>query len=235
MVLTAPNDDGEQVDTPQLAAMRSVEIRPMPMWKRTFDVMVAVSVFVVFLPVLIVVSLITLAVMGRPLLYRQPRGGLGATTFEILKIRTMANPFDRNGQPLADHERRHPWGNFLRRSSLDELPALINVLRGEMSIVGPRPLMARYLDRYNDEELRRHAVTPGLTGLAQTQGRNLLSWNERFELDLEYVRTRSIATDVGILWHTVKIVVTGEGADGDDHGTEFFGSGSADSPSPSPT
>ncbi len=204
--------------------LSAVAVRPLPMWKRLFDIVTAGTVLIVATPVLLVVAAITLLVMGRPLLYRQTRGGLGGTTFEILKLRTMANAFDRNGVPLADDQRRHPWGDFLRRTSLDELPALVNIIRGEMSVVGPRPLMAKYLHRYDDHQAQRHSVTPGLTGLAQTKGRNKLDWAERFELDLEYANSMSLRTDLRILMDTVKIVLSREGADGNDHCTEFQGS-----------
>lgn len=231
MVLAARNDDSGQIPVVHLPRVRTLAVEPLPTWKRAFDLVVAGSALIVFAPIILVVTIVNLLIMGRPLLYRQARGGLGATTFEILKFRTMINAFDANGRLLSDDERRHPWGDFLRQSSLDELPALINILRGDMSIVGPRPLMARYLDRYNEHEAQRHCVTPGLTGLAQTRGRNTLSWADRFELDLEYARTRSIGTDLRIILDTVKIVLTREGADGNDHCTEFFGSGPIDPPS----
>lgn len=161
--------------------------------------------------------------LGNPVLYRQERGGLGGSTFEIVKFRTMTNATDADGNLLPDDERRHRWGNFLRRTSLDELPTLLNIVRGEMSVVGPRPLMATYLDRYSARESQRHRVTPGLTGMAQTQGRNLLDWSDRFELDLEYIEQRSMRTDLRILRDTVSIVLSREGADGNDHCTEFQG------------
>ena len=195
----------------------------MPLWKRSFDLAVAGPVFIVALPVMAVIGVISLVVLGRPLLYRQARGGLGGERFEIVKFRTMTDTTDDRGELLPDEQRRSRWGNFLRRSSLDELPTLLNIVRGDMSIVGPRPLMARYLDRYSPVEALRHRVTPGLTGLAQTRGRNTLAWSERFALDLEYVRTRSVATDLRILADTVSIVLSRQGADGNDHCTEFMG------------
>lgn len=224
MVLATVDDENVPYDDASGRPHLRVAIDPLPLWKRTFDVLVAGSVLIIATPVLMTVAIATLLVMGRPLLYRQARGGLGGSVFEILKFRTMSNDCDVHGVLLPDEERRHRWGNFLRRTSLDELPALLNIVRGDMSIVGPRPLMAKYLDRYSPDELVRHQVTPGLTGLAQTKGRNTLSWAERFELDLEYVRTRSLRADLRILVDTVKIVVSGEGADGNDHCTEFLGS-----------
>ncbi len=201
----------------------AVRAIPLPAWKRAFDFAAAGSVFVFLAPIMAVVGLITLVLLGRPILYRQRRGGLGGSSFEIIKFRTMTNDVDEDGNLLPDDERRHAWGNFLRKSSLDELPALLNILRGDMSVVGPRPLMAKYLERYDARQARRHSVTPGLTGLAQTRGRNALAWEDRFELDLEYVESRSIRTDARILVDTVRIVLTREGADGNDHCTEFLG------------
>ena len=202
---------------------KAVEAIPLPAWKRTFDVLAAGSVFVLLSPVMLGTALVSLILMGRPILYRQQRGGLGGSRFEITKFRTMTNEVDDEGQLLPDEQRRHRWGNFLRKTSLDELPALLNILSGDMSVVGPRPLMAKYLDRYDSEQAKRHCVTPGLTGLAQTRGRNVLAWEDRFELDLLYVESRSISTDARILVDTVRIVLTGEGADGNDHCTEFQG------------
>lgn len=223
--LEIPNKDSDRTDAaagPDHASV--VPAIPLPWWKRSFDIVVSGGALVVLSPVIAVVAVISAIVMGRPVLYRQARGGLGGSTFEIVKFRTMTNACDEDGNLLPDDQRRSRWGNFLRKSSLDELPTLINIVRGDMSIVGPRPLMAKYLDRYSHREAHRHSVTPGLTGLAQTRGRNILSWEDKFELDLEYVQIRSVATDIKILKDTVMIVITGEGADGNDHGFEFMGS-----------
>ena len=196
---------------------------PLPLWKRAFDILIAGTALVLLAPVGLVVAMVVALRMGRPILFRQERAGLGGRTFEIIKFRTMTDGRHENGDLLPDEERRHWVGNLLRKTSLDELPTLLNIVRGEMSLVGPRPLMARYLDRYSPQQALRHRVTPGLTGLAQTRGRNTLTWEEKFDLDLEYVRTRSLATDFAILKDTFSIVVLGTGADGNDHTTEFFG------------
>jgi lipopolysaccharide/colanic/teichoic acid biosynthesis glycosyltransferase len=200
-----------------------VPVIPLPAWKRAFDLAVAGSLLIVAGPVMAVVATISRIVLGPGVLYRQARGGLGGAPFDIVKFRTMTNGRDADGNLLPDDQRRSRWGNLLRKTSLDELPALVNIARGEMSIVGPRPLMARYLTRYNEVEARRHCVTPGLTGLAQTQGRNTLTWQEKFALDLEYVETRSLVVDLRILRDTVTAVLSAEGADGNDHTGEFFG------------
>ncbi len=221
--------DGVTVDAgPGIRPVPLVEAIPLPWWKRGFDLAVAGSVFLATVPVMIAVAAVSRVVFGSPILYRQERGGLGGTVFEIIKFRTMTNATDATGELLPDEERRNGWGNFLRRTSLDELPTLLNIIRGEMSIVGPRPLMAIYLERYSARERQRHRVTPGLTGLAQTRGRNTLDWSERFELDLAYIDRRSVRTDLRILWDTISIVVTREGADGNDHCVEFLGSSADD-------
>ena len=209
-----------------------VVAKPLPRWKRAFDIAIAGSALLVLAPIGLTVAGIVALTMGRPVLFRQPRAGLGGEIFDIVKFRTMSNACDADGNLLPDEERRTRLGNLLRKTSLDELPTLLNIVRGEMSLVGPRPLMARYLDRYTPQQAQRHQVTPGLTGLAQTRGRNMLSWEDKFSLDLEYVRTRSLATDLTILKDTIAIVVTGAGADGNDHTTEFFGSPSSSTDSP---
>lgn len=207
-----------------------VPVIALPLWKRSFDLMVAGALLLVTWPVMLTVGLISRIVLGPGIFYRQARGGLGGVPFDIVKFRTMTNGVDAEGNLLPDEQRRSRWGNLLRKTSLDELPALMNIVKGEMSVVGPRPLMARYLDRYNEHEARRHCVTPGLTGLAQTQGRNTLTWQEKFELDLHYVETRSMRTDLTILRDTVKAVLSAEGADGNDHTGEFFGTPDDKSP-----
>ncbi len=214
------------LDIPNKEADRasSVPAIPLPWWKRSFDIAIAGGALFVLYPFILVIAGVTALIMGRPILYRQARGGLGGSTFQIVKFRTMTNATDEDGNLLPDDQRRSRWGNFMRKTSLDELPTLVNIVRGDMSIVGPRPLMAKYLDRYTPQQACRHSVTPGLTGLAQTRGRNTLSWEDKFDLDLEYVQIRSPRTDLKILRDTVMIVLTGEGADGNDHGYEFMGS-----------
>jgi lipopolysaccharide/colanic/teichoic acid biosynthesis glycosyltransferase len=195
----------------------------LPWWKRGLDIVVAGGALLMLAPVTVIVAAFVALIMGRPVLYRQSRAGLGGELFDIIKFRTMSNACDADGNLLPDEERRSRVGNILRKTSLDELPTLWNIVKGDMSLVGPRPLLARYLDRYTPEQAQRHRVTPGLTGLAQTRGRNTLSWEDKFELDLEYVRTRSLTTDLIILKDTVAVVIAGTGADGNDHTTEFFG------------
>ncbi len=196
---------------------------PLPWWKRTFDLAVSVPMLIFASPAIAAIAAINRILLGRPVLFRQARGGLGGSTFEIVKFRTMTNDRNAAGELLPDDRRRSRWGNFLRKTSLDELPTLVNIIRGEMSIVGPRPLPVHYLDRYTPRQALRHRVTPGLTGLAQTRGRNTLGWDERFESDLEYVEMRSATTDLRILCDTIAIVLTRHGADGNDHCQEFMG------------
>jgi len=200
-----------------------VDRQRLPVWKRAIDVAASLTVMVVGLPVAAVTAVAIAVTMGRPVLFRQQRGGWGGEEFSILKFRTMTDERGPDGELLADQERRHPLGNLLRSTSIDELPALINILRGEMSLVGPRPLMAKYLDRYDSHQIQRHRVHPGLTGFAQVSGRNALDWDEKFELDLEYVARRSLAFDIQIVLRTVRNIVRPEGVDGIDFTTEFMG------------
>ena len=187
--------------------------------KRAFDVVVsAVAVAVAAIPMALLALAIRLT-MGSPVLFRQVRPGLGGRTFTILKFRTM-----RSGDgPDADRLTR--LGRFMRETSLDELPELLNVLRGDMSLVGPRPLLVAYLDRYSPEQARRHEVRPGLTGLAQVSGRNATTWDERLALDVEYVDTRSFVLDLRIIGRTVQAVLAREGIAAEGHATmpEFQG------------
>ena len=188
------------------------------------DVSVAGFILAAGSPVLAIVALGTRAFLGPRGLYYQERGGHGGETFEVVKFRSMQHEQDEDGRELSLEERAHPWGEFLRRSSLDELPGLINVLRGEMCLVGPRPLVARYLDRYDHEQSQRHRLPPGLTGLAQTSGRNLVSWEDRFDLDNQYIDELSIKTDLQILATTAWHMFTPWLDRGTGHSPEFFGS-----------
>src|SRR5262249_9921716 len=149
--------------------------------------------------------------MGGPVLFRQQRPGLRGELFTILKFRTMVDRTAPDGRPLPDSQRLTQLGRFLRRTSLDELPELVNVLRGDMSLVGPRPLLAEYLPRYSKEQMRRHDIRPGITGWSQVNGRNALTWDEKFALDVWYVDNRSLQIDLQILQKTIGQVVTGEG------------------------
>ncbi|HEX4423627.1 MAG TPA: sugar transferase [Kofleriaceae bacterium] len=179
--------------------------------KRVLDVAVAASVLAVGAPVIAAVAALVYADVGRPLLFRQDRVGLGGRVFELKKFRTMRNAIDAAGRPLPDAARLTAVGKFLRASSLDELPQLINVLRGDMSLVGPRPLLVEYLARYSPRQARRHEVKPGITGLAQVTGRNALSWPEKLALDVFYVEHASLALDLKILARTAVTVVARSG------------------------
>lgn len=198
-----------------------------PLSKRLFD-LIAVGVGMIFaLPVMGVVALLVRLKLGRPVLFRQQRPGLNGEIFTLCKFRTMRDAVDREGKALPDAERLTPFGRKLRSTSLDELPELFSVLSGEMSLVGPRPLLVRYLGRYSPEQMRRHEMRPGITGWAQVNGRNALSWEEKFALDVWYVDHWSFWLDLRILWRTVWNVVWREGISGGGEATmrEFMGSG----------
>ncbi len=167
--------------------------------KRLFDVTVSAAALVLLSPVMLATAAAVRLAMGSPILFRQTRPGVGGEPFELVKFRTMRNAFDRNGEPLSDAQRLTRFGRFLRASSLDELPQLLNVLRGEMSLVGPRPLLMHYLPLYSREQARRHEVRPGITGWTQVNGRNSLSWEDKFRLDVWYVDNRSFGLDLRIL------------------------------------
>jgi lipopolysaccharide/colanic/teichoic acid biosynthesis glycosyltransferase len=183
----------------------------VPIAKRAFDLLLTIPGLLLISPLLAVVALLLLLTEGRPVIYRQARGGLHGQVFYIYKFRTMREAFDAQGSALADEHRISRIGNFLRATSLDELPELINVLRGEMSLVGPRPLMAKYLERYSPEQMRRHEALPGMAGWAQINGRNALGWEDRFKLDVWYVDHWSLGLDINILGRTVLKVVAREG------------------------
>ena len=179
--------------------------------KRIVDVGVAAAALVVAAPVLGVAAIAIRTTMGRPVLFRQPRIGLHGERFEILKLRTMRDATDASGRPLDDAERLTALGRLLRSTSIDELPELINVLRGDMSLVGPRPLLVEYLPLYSPEQARRHEVRPGITGWAQVNGRNALTWEEKFAHDVWYVDHWSLALDLRILCRTVATVLRRDG------------------------
>jgi lipopolysaccharide/colanic/teichoic acid biosynthesis glycosyltransferase len=194
--------------------------------KRALDVAAASAALVVLSPVLAGVGIAVAVNLGRPVLFRQRRPGRDGVTFELAKFRSMRSPDPARGL-VTDQERLTPFGKALRATSLDELPSLWNVLKGDMSIVGPRPLLAHYLDLYTPEQARRHDVRPGITGLAQARGRNGLAWEERFALDTQYVEQRSLALDARILLETVIGVVRRQGVSAEGHVTmpEFRGRG----------
>lgn len=179
--------------------------------KRLFDVVAACALLLVLSPVLASIAVAVAVTMGRPVIFRQQRPGLNGRLFTILKFRTMGEESDRDGCRLSDAQRITRLGRFLRRTSLDELPELLNVVSGDMSLVGPRPLLAEYLPRYSKEEMRRHHVRPGITGWSQVHGRNALTWDEKFALDIWYVDNRSFRLDLRILKMTIGQVVRGEG------------------------
>lgn len=192
--------------------------------KRVTDLVVAASGLFLTAPLQLAIALLVRRDLGAPVLFRQQRPGKDEKIFELCKFRTMRAEDPGRGL-TTDADRLTPFGSFLRSTSLDELPTLWNVLRGDMSLVGPRPLLVRYLDRYTSEQRRRHAVRPGITGLAQVSGRNTLGWDEKFALDVEYVDRRSLRLDAWILIVTARKVITREGIaeDGEATRSEFYG------------
>lgn len=195
--------------------------------KRVFDVIMAVFLVVVTGPLWLFTAVFARVVLGRPVLFRQVRPGLQGHPFMLYKFRTMVDAYDAEGDPLPDGQRLTRAGKWLRRTSLDELPQLINVIKGDMSLVGPRPLLMEYLPLYSQEQARRHAVRPGITGWAQVKGRNALSWEERLALDTWYVDHRGMALDLRILWLTLCQAFSGRGVTAEGHATmpKFTGSG----------
>lgn len=193
--------------------------RPGRWVKRALDVAGSGAALVLLAPVLLGVAAAVRVSMGAPVLFRQLRPGLDGRPFRMYKFRTMRDAVDRSGRPLPDAERLTRVGRFLRATSLDELPELLNVLRGEMSLVGPRPLLMEYLPLYSPEQARRHSVRPGITGWAQVNGRNALSWEKRFELDVWYVDHQSLRLDLRILLLTLRKVAMREGVSHPGHAT----------------
>lgn len=193
--------------------------------KRLIELAVVVMAAPVWVPVLALASLVIRISLGRPVVYRQQRPGLHGKVFEILKLRTMKDQRDSAGELLPDEARLTRAGRILRRLSLDELPELLNVLSGDMSLVGPRPLLVQYLDRYTPLQARRHEIRPGITGWAQVNGRNALTWEEKFEFDVWYVDHMSFWLDLRILWLTIWKAPSGRGVTAEGHATmpEFMG------------
>jgi lipopolysaccharide/colanic/teichoic acid biosynthesis glycosyltransferase len=204
--------------------------RHIPIAKRLFDLVITIPGLILLSPVIAVVALVVRIAGGTPVIFAQVRPGYQGKLFPVYKFRTMTDEKDADGNLLPDEARLHRWGKILRATSLDELPGLINVLRGEMSLVGPRPLLARYLERYSPEQMRRHEATPGITGWAQVNGRNALSWNEKFALDVWYVDHWSFWLDVKILGMTIGKVFRREGINQPGQATaeEFMGNGEAE-------
>ena len=196
------------------------------MIKRAFDVLLSAMLLVAGSPLILALAVLVRLRLGSPVLFRQIRPGLHGRPFEMVKFRTMTDARDKSGALLPDVDRLTPFGQFLRSSSLDELPEIWNVLKGEMSFVGPRPLLMDYLPLYSSEQARRHEVRPGITGWAQVNGRNTLSWEDKFRLDVEYVERQSMWLDLCILMQTALKVVKRDGisADGDATMPRFTGS-----------
>ena len=195
-------------------------------WKRLFDILISLGLIIVLSPLFLVLLGAVYWKMGRPVIFTQPRPGLNGRPFKMYKFRTMTEERDSEGNLLPDEERLTPLGRFLRETSLDELPELFNVLKGDMSLVGPRPLLMQYLDRYAPEQARRHEVKPGITGWAQVNGRNAITWEKKFALDVWYVDNWSLWLDIKILAITVVKVFKREGisAAGEATMPEFMGS-----------
>ena len=194
--------------------------------KRMLDLVAAVAGSILLLPVFLAVAILVRTTLGRPVLFRQSRPGYKERLFTLYKFRTMTDAVDSHEVPLPDQERLTRAGQFLRRTSLDELPQLWNVLRGDMSLVGPRPLLLHYIPRYTPEQRRRHDALPGLTGWAQVMGRNSLNWNQRLQLDTWYVEHRTLWLDLRILVMTLRSLILRRGISHDGHVTmpEFLGS-----------
>lgn len=200
--------------------------------KRLMDIAISTLALTVLSPVLAVVALVVRQRLGSPILFRQVRPGRAGKPFEMIKFRTMRDAVDADGQPLSDAERLTPFGRFLRSTSLDELPGLWNVLKGDMSLVGPRPLLVEYLPLYTPEQARRHDVRPGVTGWAQVNGRNAISWEQKFDLDVWYVDHHNLLLDLKILFLTVLKVLNRDGisAAGSATAEKFAGSRDAVTP-----
>ena len=189
------------------------------MLKRIVDIFGSVAGLLILSPVLLVLAILIRCQMGAPMLFRQIRPGKEAHPFEMLKFRSMRDTTDATGQPLSDTERLTPFGKKLRATSLDELPGLWNVLKGEMSLVGPRPLLMEYVPLYSPKQARRMEVRPGITGWAQINGRNALSWEKKFAMDVWYVDNRSFWLDLKIIWLTIRKVVARDGISADGEAT----------------
>jgi len=186
-------------------------LKELKMLKRAFDFVLAVVGLIILSPVLVWIAWKVRSRLGSPVIFRQRRPGLNGEPFDMIKFRTMLEAYDEHGKPLPNEQRMTPFGKWLRATSLDELPELWNVLKGNMSLVGPRPLRMEYLPLYNAHQARRHELRPGITGWAQINGRNSLSWEQKFDLDVWYVDNQSFLLDLKILFLTVKKVVVKEG------------------------
>ena len=202
--------------------------------KRLVDIIIASIALFLLSPIFIFVAYKVRKNLGSPVFFYQERPGKNCDLFKMMKFRSMKNAFDKDGHPLPDDQRITPFGKKLRSTSLDEMPQLINVLKGDMSIVGPRPQLSEFVEHYTSDQLRRHEVKPGMTGLAQVSGRNNLSWEEKFDLDVQYVEKQSIMFDFKIMFKTVEVMVKKEGINAPDQAvgaTRFSGSNSSNSKS----
>lgn len=194
--------------------MQRISITPMiyrNYLKRLFDLIISLCAFIVLSPVILITACLVAVKLGRPVIFTQPRPGKDGKVFDLYKFRSMTDARDKNGELLPDEVRLTPFGKKLRSTSIDELPELINIIRGDMSIIGPRPLLVKYLPLYNEHQARRHEVRPGVTGYAQVHGRNSISWEEKFDLDVWYVDHITFLGDLKILLQTVKTVLKREG------------------------
>ena len=198
------------------------------MIKRLFDITAATTALVVLSPVYAVTAYKVKKNLGSPVIFRQTRPGKDGTPFEMIKFRTMIDAHDKEGNPLPNEQRFTQFGNFLRSSSIDELPELWNVIKGDMSLVGPRPLLLEYMPLYTDEQNRRHYLRPGITGYAQVNGRNAISWDQKFALDTWYVDNQSLWLDIKILFKTVKKVLIKDGVNAGENVTMTRFTGSRD-------
>ncbi|MBP9041600.1 MAG: sugar transferase [Anaerolineaceae bacterium] len=196
-----------------------------PLSKRIFDLLVSALLLILLSPLMLVLALLVWTKLGWPVIFTQERPGKDGKIFKLFKFRTMRDVFDASGTPLPDAQRLTPLGRFMRSTSLDELPELVNVIKGEMSLVGPRPLLIAYLERYSPEQARRHIVLPGITGWAQVNGRNAISWEDKFKFDVWYVDNWSFLLDIKILFMTIVKVIKREAvnAPGSVSSPEFMG------------
>lgn len=184
--------------------------------KRLIDILISVFALLLLSPIFLLVALKVRQNLGSPIFFLQERPGHNGKIFKMIKFRSMKDAFDKHGHPLPDEERITPFGHKLRSTTLDEMPQLINVLKGDMSIVGPRPQLCEFMEHYTPHQMRRHEVKPGMTGLAQVSGRNNLSWEEKFSLDVEYVDSRTVLLDFKIMFKTVQVMLNKEGINAPD-------------------
>lgn len=202
--------------------------------KRIIDIFISITALILLSPIFLLVAYKVRKNLGSPIFFYQERPGRGCKHFKMMKFRSMKNAFDKNGMPLPDDQRITPFGQKLRSTSLDEMPQLINVLKGDMSVVGPRPQLPEFVEHYTPHQMRRHEVKPGMTGLAQVSGRNNLSWEEKFDLDVEYVEKQSTVFDFKIMFKTVEVMLKKEGIDSPDQAvgaSRFSGSETTDTES----